>query len=254
MAVRMLADDKIKFTILTSSPADPAAPTAAELNAGIDASLKISKDGFKWSAADSDKINEPPLGSATNSAVPGMGNYDLGFTVWRQFDGVSGGIDAAADTVFNAVKVKNTTLWCYARKTDKLATAVWATSDEIMLGADIVTDTPKTTNVTGYIRYEIPIMCQTAYPFISVGGSTGVPIVTAALPTAQSVGKSLLIKGVRFTGTTAVTVGGTAVTNLTVIDDVTLAVTVPAGSAGAAAVIVTNATGAGASFAYTRGA
>jgi len=97
-------------------------------------------------------------------------------------------------------------------------------------------------------------MCQTAYPFISVGGSTGVPIVTAALPTAQSVGKSLLIKGVRFTGTTAVTVGGTAVTNLTVIDDVTLAVTVPAGSAGAAAVIVTNAAGAGASFAYTRGA
>jgi len=49
-------------------------------------------------------------------------------------------------------------------------------------------------------------------------------------------------------------VGGTAVTNLTVIDDVTLAVTVPAGSAGAAAVIVTNAAGAGASFAYTRGA
>src|SRR5665647_2287849 len=174
MAVRMLADDKIKFTILTSSPADPAAPTAAELNAGIDASLKISKDGFKWSAADSDKISEPALGSATNSAVPGMGNYDLGFTVWRQFDGVSGGIDAAADTVFDAVKVKNTTLWCYARKTDKLATAVWATSDEIMLGAVIVTDTPKTTNVFGVsVTMTAPSMissevAQTAVASLSV--------------------------------------------------------------------------------------
>lgn len=254
MAVRMLADDKIKFTILTASPADPAAPTATELNAGIDASLKISKDGFKWSAADSDKIAEPALGSATNSAVPGMGNYDLGFTVWRQFD-AAGGIDAAADAVFNAVKAKNTDLWCYARKSDKLASAAWATSDEIMLGAVVVTDTPKTSNVTGYIRYEIPLMCQTAYPFVSVGGSAGVPIVTSALPTAQSVGKSLLIKGVRFTGTTAVTVGGVAATStITVVDDVTLTVTVPAGTAGSAPIIVTNASGASASWPYTRGA
>ena len=167
MAVRMLADDKIKFTILTEAPVDPSAPTAVELNAGIDASLKISKDGFKWSASDSDKISEPALGSATNSAVPGMGNYDLSFTVWRQF-GVAGGFDAVADDVFDAVKTKNTSLWCYARKTDKLATADWAASDEIMLGADVVTDTPKTSNVTGYIRYEISLMCQTAYPFITV--------------------------------------------------------------------------------------
>lgn len=253
MAVRMLADDKIKFTILTSSPVDPAAPTASELNAGIDASLKISKEGFKWTATDSDKIAEPPLGSATNASTPGMGNYDLGFTVWRQFDAL-GGIDAAADTVFNAVKTKGTNLWCYARKTDKLASAAWATSDEIMLGANVITDTPKSANVTGYIKYDIALSPQAAYPFVSVGGSAGAPIVSAALPSAQSVGKSLLIKGVRFTGTTACTVGGTAVTNFTVIDDVTLAVTVPAGSAGPAAIIVTNASGAGASFPYTRGA
>jgi hypothetical protein len=252
MAVRMLADDKIKFTILTSSPVDPSAPTASELNAGIDASLKISKDGFKWSASDSDKIAEPALGSATNAAVPGMGNYDLGFTVWRQFDSVAGGFDAVGDAVFNAVKTKNTNLWCYARKTDKLASAVWATSDEIMLGANVVTDTPKTSNVTGYIRYEIPLMCQTAYPFVSVGGSAGAPIVASALPTAQTAGKSLLVKGVRFTGTTAVTVGGVAATNFTVIDDVTLTLTMPAGSAGSAPIIVTNASGAGASFPYTR--
>lgn len=252
MAVRMLADDKIKFTILTASPVDPAAPTASELNAGIDASLKISKDGFRWSAADSDKIAEPALGSATNASVPGMGNYDLGFTVWRQFDGSAGGFDSLADVVFNAVKTKNTSLWCYARKTDKLATAVWATSDEIMLGAVVTTDTPKTSNVTGYIRYEISLMCQTAYPFITAGGSAGVPVVSSALPTAQTVGKSLLVKGVRFIGTTAVTVGGVAATNFTVIDDVTLTLTVPAGSAGSAPIIVTNATGAGASYPYTR--
>lgn len=35
--IRVLADEHIKFTILTAKPANPAAPTAAELNAGIDA-------------------------------------------------------------------------------------------------------------------------------------------------------------------------------------------------------------------------
>ena len=60
--IRVLADEHIKFTILTAKPANPAAPTAAELNAGIDASCLVLADNFQWSAADSDRGASPVRG------------------------------------------------------------------------------------------------------------------------------------------------------------------------------------------------
>lgn len=253
MAIRMLGHDKIKFAILSTKPADPAAPTASELNAGIDASFLVSKSGFTFSASDSETISDPSLGSASNSSLPTLANYDIGFTVWRQFL-AGGGFDSAADALFTAVKTKGATLYAYARKTDKLASAAWAAGDELYLGLEFVLDNVKATEATGYIRYDVKGLPQEGYPFIAVGGTAGVPVVVSALPSAQTVGKSLLLKGVKFTGTTGVTVGGTAATNNTVVDDTTLLLTMPAGSAGSAPIIVTNATGASASFSYTRGA
>ncbi len=250
---RMLADDKIKFSILTTQPADAAAPTASELNGGIDASQLVSKEGWTFSAADSERVGEQALGSATNASVPGIGNYEASFTVWRQFL-AGGGFDPAADAVFTAVKTKGSKVWIYARKTDKLASAAWAAGDEIFLGVEAIVDTPKSDQVAGYIRYQIVALVQNGYPFIAVAGSSGVPTVVSALPSAQTASKPLQIKGVRFTGTTGVTVGGVAATNLTVVDDLTLLVTMPAGSAGSAPIIVTNATGPSSSFSYTRGA
>ena len=74
--IRVLADEHIKFTILTAKPANPAAPTAAELNAGLDASCLVLADNFQWSAADSERVGERALCEATAAESPGIGNYN----------------------------------------------------------------------------------------------------------------------------------------------------------------------------------
>lgn len=81
-----------------------------------------------------------------------------------------------------------------------------------------------------------------------------VPIITGVLPSAQVATEAISIKGSRFAGSTAVTIGGTAATAFDVISDTEIVAVMPSGSAGSAPVIVTNAGGASAAFGYTRGA
>ena len=168
MAVqRVLADEHIKFTILTAAPANPTAPTAAELNAGIDASCLVFADDFTWTATDSEKVGERALCEATAAESPGISNYDLGFTAWRYFDSTTGAADVAADVLFEAVKVKGTELYGYVRRTGKRHDADWATGDEIQLGGRFSTDTPQALN-SGFIKYRIPCDPQAMDDFFAV--------------------------------------------------------------------------------------
>lgn len=83
-----------------------------------------------------------------------------------------------------------------------------------------------------------------------------VPAITAATPSGVATGGLVTIKGQNFTGTvptTGVKFGGTNATSWSVVSDSSIVAIMPAGSAGSAPVVVTNATGASASFAYTRG-
>lgn len=165
-AVRVLADEHIKFTILTEAPAG-ALPTAAELNAGIDASCLVFADDFAWSAAESEKVGERALCEATAAQAPGISNYNLGFTAWRYFDDTTGAPDLTADELFQACKVKGTELWGYARRTGKRHDAAWATGDEIQLGGRFSTDTPQAIE-GGYTKYRIPCDPQAMDDFVSV--------------------------------------------------------------------------------------
>lgn len=250
---RVLADGRTKFTILTSAPLDPAAPTAAELNAGIDLSTKVLTEGFQWTPADSEKVNEGALADTTNANALGRTNFNAAFTLWRYYL-AGGGIDPTADAGFSAVKTRGATLYGYVRKSDKLASAPWANGDEIQLGAEFINDTPQDPGSGGWLKYAIKCEVQNGYPFITVAGTAAAaaPVVTAVAPTAQGVGKAIVVSGVRFTGTTGVTVGGVATTSFAVVNDTQLVAVIPAGSAGSAPVIVTNATGASAAFPYTR--
>jgi hypothetical protein len=71
------------------------------------------------------------------------------------------------------------------------------------------------------------------------------PTVTAISPTSGSTagGTSVTITGTGFTGATAVTIGGTAVTSFSVTNATTITAVTPAGSAGAASVLVTSPDG-----------
>lgn len=84
---------------------------------------------------------------------------------------------------------------------------------------------------------------------------TAVPVISAVSPSGAAAGALITITGQGFTGTVATTgvkVGGTNAANWVVQSDTQIVATMPAGSAGSAPVIVTNATGASTAFPYTR--
>ena len=168
---RVLADGKTKFTILTAAPADPAAPTDTELNAGIDLSFKVLASDFNWTATDSETVSEAALGEDDTAEVLTRGNYNVGFSLWRYYlDG--GGVDDTEDAGFAAVKEKGTTLWGYARRTDAPATQDWAADDEVYLGGEFIVDNLQAPESGGFIKVRVPGKMQRGYPYITVG--TGV--------------------------------------------------------------------------------
>ncbi|WP_043654343.1 IPT/TIG domain-containing protein [Nocardia thailandica] len=84
--------------------------------------------------------------------------------------------------------------------------------------------------------------------------TASVPTITSHLPAgnlAAAGGESVVLLGAHFTGVTGVTVGGTAATDFTIVNDTTLAITTPAKTAGSHNVIVTNATGPSTAYAVT---
>src|SRR5689334_4584386 len=117
---KSLADGHIKFTILTVAPANPAAPTAVELAAGIDASCRILSSDFTWSAADSDKVAEKALCDLNNVNAFASSNFSTGITIWRYWNASTGIADPTEDALWTALKAKGTTVWGYARETGKL--------------------------------------------------------------------------------------------------------------------------------------
>lgn len=89
------------------------------------------------------------------------------------------------------------------------------------------------------------------FRFMHPGLITVVPDIDTALPSGQAAGQVVNLVGTGFVGITGVTVGGVAAP-YSVTDTKHVDVTVPAGSAGSAPIIVTGINGASNSQAYTR--
>jgi hypothetical protein len=84
-----------------------------------------------------------------------------------------------------------------------------------------------------------------------------VPVILSATPSGAGEGDLVEIKGTGFDGlvaSTGVKFGAVSATNWSVVSDQVVVATVPAGSAGAANIVATNAAGASTAFSYTRGA
>lgn len=108
--------------------------------------------------------------------------------------------------------------------------------------------------VNAFATTSVTLGC-TAKPTLSETGA--VPTISAASPSAVSVGNQVSITGLRFTGVTGATgvkFNAINATSYTVVSDTLIVATMPAGAAGSAPIIVTNGTGASSAFAYTRGA
>lgn len=166
---KSLADGHTKFTILLDEPADPENPTAAELTAGLDFSCDVLYSDFTWSATDSDRVQDRALCEDTNSETPTSSNYSAGITIFRKYDAATGMVDETEDAKFQALKVKGTPFWGYARRTGKKYDAAWAAGDEIFLGLHVLTDTPQApADMGGYIKFRVPLLPQDGYDFIEV--------------------------------------------------------------------------------------
>lgn len=170
---RVLADERIKFSILTSAPADVTNPTETELNAGIDASCLIFADDFTWTATDSERVGERALCEGSASESPGIGNYDLGLTLWRWYDEETGEVDAEADVVFDALKAKGSTVYMYCRRSGKRHSEAWASGDEIQLGGSVTVDRLQVPDNTGFIKYRAPLMSGRMTDFSPVAAGAG---------------------------------------------------------------------------------
>lgn len=95
------------------------------------------------------------------------------------------------------------------------------------------------------LRGGTPDPITPAYDFDAGGVNDEAPDLVSVEPTsgAAAGGETLTLTGTGFEGTTAVTVGGAAATDLVVVDDSTITVTTPATTAGAQDVVVTNPNG-----------
>lgn len=170
--MRSLADGKLKFTLLTTKPADPAKPTETELNAGIDASPYVLTSDFTWSNAESETFDEKPLSQKGRSQTLGMSTYELGATFFREWNPDGSGASTEEDAAFQAVKTKGTTLWAYARETAKDATEDWAADDECYLGGEVQTDSPARVGNEGAIKRRVPFVAQHMYEDVVIGTGT----------------------------------------------------------------------------------
>jgi hypothetical protein len=91
---------------------------------------------------------------------------------------------------------------------------------------------------------------EIANPF--TGWGAVVPTITSVSPSGQGEDDQVTITGSAFTGATDVDFGASPASTYTVVSDSTIVAVLPAGSAGSVNVVVTNATGPSATFAYTR--
>lgn len=112
---------------------------------------------------------------------------------------------------------------------------------------------PKDLEIIGvtYTGTDIPLNIGITNPI--AGGA--VPGIVGATPGSAGAAAAILIQGAGFTGVTGathVTIGGVNATSYTVQSDGLISAVMPAGSAGSAPIIVTNAVGASAAFPYTR--
>lgn len=163
---KSLADGRIKLSIMSVKPADPLNPTVTELEAGIDASMRILSSDFKLGPVASDTVDEKPIGQEGNVKVFTVSNFEGNLTPFRYFDatgkaetGVAGEI---GDAVFQAMKVKGSRLWIAKRNTSKKSTAPWAATDEVET-YEVVTDNAADAEATGYLKKNVPISIEDAW-------------------------------------------------------------------------------------------
>ncbi len=169
---KSLADGHQKFTLLVASPnVELDALTTTILNAGIEASCKVTKAGFQWDYADSSRVADAALCDSSDAEAFTSDKLVADFTVFRYWDDSTKLHHATEDAVFQALKEKGTTFWGILRKTAKEWNEPWAVGDEYMV-IESLTDNPQDPrDAGGYIKKRIPQAPQRGMSGVVVAGA-----------------------------------------------------------------------------------
>ena len=163
--VKTLADGNVRVFLLATKPADINAITVAELTAASPASRNVAcnilASDFDIGPTGSETIDEKALCAKGNAQVFGLTNYGGGFSVFRYFDPTTGLPDATDDYLWEAAKLKGTTLHLVVIEDGKLSTAAPVVGEEYRY-FELLTDDPVRGDRTGYIKYRINGAVQNA--------------------------------------------------------------------------------------------
>lgn len=135
--VKVFPERLVKVTwVPDGGVANPQAPTAAELNAGVDLTTAIAWDGFELGASDSSDIDDASLADAAGFVEPGFDQYNASLSLFYPADmtDVSSDYVAAYETFKTRV-----TGWLYMRVNGGLYTVNYAAGD-VISGFKVITD------------------------------------------------------------------------------------------------------------------
>lgn len=157
---KTLADERVALMLLETAPANPAAITAAEFNAGTPLECRIMAGEYRLSPTGSESITQSEVCSGVNATTFGKSNYEATMTVFRYLLG-TGLTDPANDEAWEATKTKGTTLHLIERE-GPIHDEPGAAAHEYSY-FEVVTDDPQVpSDRGGFIRRVIPLGVQNA--------------------------------------------------------------------------------------------
>mgnify|MGYP007076172797 CR=1 FL=1 len=159
--VKTLADAKIRLSILTTPPADLKAITLAELEAGIEVSCQVAKNGTRFSPTASDTMSDPAFCDEGNASTLGASNYEASIAPYWYLDLETGKYEASDNPAYEAVKLKGTEL-TYVLREGPHYSVPWAAGD-IYEAYVATSDNPtRPTETGGNIKRLVKLLVQRA--------------------------------------------------------------------------------------------
>lgn len=179
---RSLADAKKRIAILTTKPADPEAPTVAELDGGLNASCRIVASTYNVGPQASETIDEKAVCEEGNVQALSFSNYQAEFDAFRYFDeetglpetGTPDSEEDIGDQLYQMLKSKGTTVWLYEREIGIGSNQPFEAGQPIE-GYELLIDNPqKPQDQGGFIKRHIVGLVQKAWIDAEVaGGGSG---------------------------------------------------------------------------------
>lgn len=166
--VKSLADGHTKLAVLPTAPANPDAITLVELEAGLDASCRIAKNGYALGPTASETFADPALCEDVNSSVWGASNFESTIPVFRYFDDTTNLVDEQGDEVYQALKEKGTEVWLAERESLKKSTDPWEAGDVVNVYRVLLDNPQKASDRTGYIKNTIAPAVQEGHLDVAV--------------------------------------------------------------------------------------